>query len=94
MSLLKLPSSRHYWNTSIGQEFVRSTMTCNRWEAIKRFLHFNNNATIRSPGETGFDKLFKIRPLLSKIREQFCLYPKKNFWQLMSKLYPQSAGIT
>lgn len=88
MSLLKLPSSRHYWNTSIGQEFVRSTMTCNRWEAIKRFLHFNNNATIRSPGETGFDKLFKIRPLLSKIREQLLLIPKEEFLAVDEQIIP------
>ncbi|XP_050328491.1 piggyBac transposable element-derived protein 4-like [Bactrocera neohumeralis] len=77
MSLMKLPSSRHYWDTTVGQEFVRTIMTCNRWENIKRFLHFNNNEDMKSPGEDGFDKLFKVRPLLNKIREKVLLIPKE-----------------
>ncbi|XP_049304617.1 piggyBac transposable element-derived protein 1-like [Bactrocera dorsalis] len=77
MSLMKLPSSRHYWDTTVGQEFVRTIMTCNRWENIKRFLHFNNNENMKSPGEDGFDKLFKVRPLLNKIRENILLIPKE-----------------
>ena len=63
MSLLKLPSSRHYWSTSVGQEFASNSMTCNRWDSIKLFLHFNNNEEMKSPGEAGFDKLLKVRPL-------------------------------
>lgn len=88
MSLLKLPSSRHYWNTFIGQEFVRSTMSCNRWESIKRFLHFNNNENLKPPGEPGFDKLFKIRPLLEKIRERLLLVPKEEHLVVDEQIIP------
>ncbi|XP_053945112.1 piggyBac transposable element-derived protein 4-like [Anastrepha ludens] len=88
MSLIKLPSSRHYWNTFIGQEFVRNAMTCNRWQNIKRFLHFNNNENIRSPGELGFDKLFKIRPLLDKIRARFLLVPKEEHLVVDEQIIP------
>ena len=68
MSLVQLPSSGLYWNTAVGQEFIRGTMSCNRWETIKRFLHFNNNENMKMPCEFGFEKLFKIRPHLNKIR--------------------------
>lgn len=77
MSLLKLPSSTLYCNKTIGQEFIYNTMTCNRWETIKRFLHFNNNEDMKLAGEAGFDKLFKIRPVLDKICNQLLLVPKE-----------------
>lgn len=59
-SLDQLPSSRLYWNTTVGQEFVRGTMTYNCQKTINRFcLHFNSNDDWKSPGEAGFDLLFK-----------------------------------
>lgn len=56
MSLVKLPSSRLYWNTNLGQEFIHGTMSCNRWETIKRFLHLNNNDEIKLPGSTRYSR--------------------------------------
>lgn len=43
MSILHLPSTRSYWNNSLDIPAVSQVMTCNRFEEIKRFLHFNNN---------------------------------------------------
>lgn len=43
MSILHLPSTRSYWNNSMEIPAISQTMTCNRFEEIKRFLHFNNN---------------------------------------------------
>lgn len=88
MSLLQLPSSRHYWNTSIGQDFVRDTMSCNRFETIKQFLHFNNNQNHKNPNDDGYDKLFKIRPLLTHIRDQLLLVPKEEHLAIDEQIIP------
>ena len=61
MSVYKLPATRMYWNKTTRIERIATVMTCNRWEAIKNHLHFNNNDNI--PPDN-IDKLFKIRPLL------------------------------
>ncbi|KAK2711497.1 hypothetical protein QYM36_012605 [Artemia franciscana] len=42
-----------------------------RFDQIKRFLHFNDNSKAKKPGEQGFDKLYKIRLVLGHIRSKF-----------------------
>lgn len=78
MSCVKLPSTRKYWSKEVGQSQVYEIMTCNKFESIKRFLHFNNNETFVPLGQDGHDKLFKIRPLLDMIRARLMLVPKKS----------------
>ena len=68
MSVYKLPATRMYWNKTTRIERIATVMTCNRWEAIKNHLHFNNNDNI--PPDN-IDKLFKIRPLLSSLLTKF-----------------------
>ena len=68
MSVYTLPATRMYWNKSTRFKRIATVMTCNRWEAIKNHLHFNNNDTI--PPDN-IDKLFKIRPLLSYLLTKF-----------------------
>ncbi|CAG9570868.1 unnamed protein product [Danaus chrysippus] len=59
MSCVKLPATRKYWSKEVGQTQVYEIMTCNRFESIKRFLHFNNNENFVPRGQDGHDKLFK-----------------------------------
>ncbi|XP_030297034.1 piggyBac transposable element-derived protein 3-like [Sparus aurata] len=67
MSIHVLPKPRLYWNTQTRVEMVARTMSLNRWENIKRNLHFadNNNQV------PGGDKLFKVRPLLNFLNDSF-----------------------
>lgn len=39
-----------------------------RFKALMRCLHLNDNSKAPSPGESGFDKLYKIRPFLSTVQ--------------------------
>lgn len=43
MSIMSLPKTRRYWSNSFGWPFIMNSMTVNRSEEIKRFIHFNNN---------------------------------------------------
>lgn len=88
MSLVKLPSARGYWSSEIGQSFVYETMTCNGWEDIKRHLYFTDNDKFIKRGLPGHDKLFKVRPLLSKIRDRLLLIPKEEFLAVDEQTVP------
>lgn len=88
MSCVKLPSTRLYWSKHVGQQQVYETMTCNRFDAIKKNLHFNNNENFKPRGTDGYDKLFKVRPLLDKIRERLLLVPKEEYLAVDEQIIP------
>lgn len=73
MSLIVLPSARRYWNARYKVNNVSEVMTVNRWEEIKRFIHFNDNTAAEPDG----DRLYKIRPLITQIRDCLNTIPKE-----------------
>jgi len=73
MSLIVLPSARRYWNAKYKVNHVSEVMTVNRWEEIKRFIHFNDNTAAEPDG----DRLHKIRPLITQIRDCLNTIPKE-----------------
>lgn len=88
MSCVKLPATRMYWSKNVGQSPVHELMTCNKFETVKRFLHFNNSENFKPRGTDGHDKLFKIRSLLEKIRERLLLVPKEEFLAVDEQIIP------
>lgn len=70
-SLVYLPSSRMYWSQNMGKHQVNSIMTCNNFDMMKRHLHFNND--FKPAGTQGHIQMFKIRPLIDKLRERLLL---------------------
>ena len=46
-------------------------MTINRFEEILSVLHANDNELLKKQGEPGYDRLHKVRPLLTMINAQF-----------------------
>ena len=85
MSVYKLSATRMYWNNTTRIERIATVMTCNRWEAIKNHIHFNNNDTI--PPDN-IDKLFKIRPLLSSLLTKFQRTPIDYHLSLDEQIVP------
>nr|CAH7744544.1 unnamed protein product [Callosobruchus chinensis] len=66
-------------------------MSCNRFEEIKRFLHFNNNENIIERGQPGYDRLFKIRPFLDQIKSRLLEVPKEEFLAVDEQIVPTKA---
>lgn len=62
MSLFGLPATSMFWNKATRVSKVADTMTLSRWEAIKKFLHINNNE-----GQEQDDPLYKIHPLVTHL---------------------------
>ncbi|PSN38182.1 hypothetical protein C0J52_15046 [Blattella germanica] len=88
MSIIQLPATRHYWNSYLGHPAVNEVMSCNRWEEIKRFIHFCDNSNSVPASSPNHDKLFKIRPLLDKLRERLLLVPKEEFLAVDEQIIP------
>ena len=64
---------RSYWNRSwpFNNENFSSLMSSRRFELILKFLHLNDSETQPQRGEPGFDKLYKVRPFLELLLQNF-----------------------
>ena len=71
MGLTKMPCSRMYWEKDTRYEQVADIMSRNRFLEILAHLHFVDNLTATEEQKKS-DKLWKIRPWLTKFREN-CL---------------------
>jgi hypothetical protein len=66
MSIFRLPNCRSYWSPEFRVDKIASVMTNNKFEELKRFIHFNDNTL---PDNS--DKLKKVRPLIDLLVRQF-----------------------
>ena len=68
MSLHTLPHPHHYWCSDplLHVSTIASTMSRNRFDKIKQYIHINNNEY-----DDHKDPLYKIKPLLQILNESF-----------------------
>ena len=82
MGLNNLPRIAMYWSTDpfIGNTGIQNVMTKNRFEELSQYLHFANSETEPQREDANYDRLFKIRPILSVVLEniQNAYEPSKN----------------
>ena len=66
----KVPSERSYWSNDedLGVSIVKNAMARNRFQMIKNYVHFTDNATAQEHTQ---DRGFKIRPLITMLQESF-----------------------
>ena len=69
MCIIQAPYYRYYWETATRYEPISNVMSRNRFESLKRFLHFNNNDNALPPNDEKRGRLFKIRPIFEKLRQ-------------------------
>ncbi|KAJ4432604.1 hypothetical protein ANN_21227, partial [Periplaneta americana] len=86
MSIIKLPATRLYWSRNFRVSIVAETMPCNRFETIKRNLHFCNNL---APGSnTAADPLYKVRSILDHIIKNCNVLPKCEKYSVDEQIIP------
>jgi len=64
------PSYRMYWENSSRFPAIADVMARNRFETLLRYAHYNNNEKMKERDHPDYDPLFKVRPLLDKLRNQ------------------------
>lgn len=70
MTYIKYPRIRQYWSEQSGlrMDLIADTMSVNRFEEIRRYLHFVDTSSIPQDNR---DKAIRIRPILNKLHETF-----------------------
>ncbi|KAJ8367446.1 hypothetical protein AAFF_G00317660 [Aldrovandia affinis] len=63
-------------------------MPLNRWEAIKKFLHFNDNNEQPGRQEESFDELYKIRPLITHLVSKLMTIPMSEKLSVDEQMVP------
>ena len=73
--IVKMPSYEKYWsnnkNLIYHHPIFGAVTTRNRFQLILRFLHFHDNENMLERGQPGYDRLYKIRPILDHLFEKF-----------------------
>lgn len=70
MSVYHYPNIRSYWG-KFGFSHIRETMPVNKFEKIRRILHFNDNSQHRPTDHAEHDKLHKLRPIIEHLNSRF-----------------------
>ena len=73
--VISAPYYRLYWELETRYELITSAMSRDRFESLKRLLHFNDNTKDKKRDDETGDRLFKIRPLFEMLRQN-CLSQK------------------
>ena len=81
MGVHRLPSFADYWSSDslLGVPGISIGMPIDRFKAILRCLHVNDNTTAVPRGEEGYDRLHKLRPLIERLRNTWrtCYNPPR-----------------
>ena len=75
MGLVQMPSLRSYWENELGFEPISSVLSRNRFLKLVTLLHFVDNNAITD--EEKKDRLWKLRPWLDAMRQNFLQIPPK-----------------
>lgn len=75
MSVYHYPSIRSYWSNKFGFSHIANCMPVNRFEKLRRFIHFNDNRQHLPTDHPKHDRLHKLRPVLDHLNERFSSVP-------------------
>lgn len=67
MSIKKLPSYHNYWSPvcDLHDHFISSLINVNRFGWLLGHIHLNDNSIQPKKDDLGYEKLYKICPLLT-----------------------------
>lgn len=68
MTAVRMPSYRMYWQTATRYDPIVKVMGRKRFDHLRTYIHMNDNTNVKQKGEPGYDPLFKVRPVLEKVR--------------------------
>ena len=73
MGIQKLPGLYDYWSTDevLHSFAIASRISRKRFLDLRRFLHFVDNDTVAARGEDGYDRLAKVRPVITAVKDSF-----------------------
>lgn len=88
MGIFPCPSYRMYWCEESRFSAVADVMSRNRFELLLRYMHFNDNSQALPRGDPGYDPLFKVRPLMDRLRIQMSLIEPEQRQSIDEQIVP------
>lgn len=67
--VIKVPSYRFYWTQHSRIEKIADVMSRNRFDKLRSYIHFVNNDNLLPRDDPNHDRLFKIRPFVTALKE-------------------------
>ena len=73
MGLYPKPAITDYWRKDpfVNYAPIADRISRDRFLQIHRYLHFSDNTLLPQLGESGYDRLGKVRPVMEKLQERF-----------------------
>ncbi|XP_031356899.1 piggyBac transposable element-derived protein 2-like [Photinus pyralis] len=66
-----MPSYRMYWANETRFSPIADVMSRNRFEKLRSCFHINDNSKIKTRDHPEYDKLFKVRPFIESLKQNF-----------------------
>ncbi|CAK1578837.1 unnamed protein product [Parnassius mnemosyne] len=71
MSVYHYPSTRSYWSNKFSFSPIKEAMPINKFEKMRKLLHFNNNDDHLPVDHVQHDRLHNLRPIITHLNEKF-----------------------
>lgn len=75
MSIVRMPNVKMYWSDNISFAPIQDIMSSKRFQLLRQLLHFNDNSQMLPYDQVDSDHLYKIRPLIEALNQNFKKVP-------------------
>ena len=88
MTCASFPDSRLHWSKVYHNDNVADVMSRDRWEEIKRNIHFNDNSLQLTRDDENFERMFEIRPFVEHLQKKVQRIPKSEYLCVDEQIVP------
>lgn len=88
MGIVKMPSFHMYWSNECRYPPVADTMSRNKFFQLLTYFHIANNQEMPAPESPNYDKVFKVRPLLTSLKTNLQSIPPEEYHSVDEQIIP------
>ncbi|XP_049799909.1 piggyBac transposable element-derived protein 3-like [Schistocerca nitens] len=77
-----------YWTEATRFFPIADSMPRNRFDKLRNYLHVNDNTKMKQREHPDYDKLFKVRPFVDKIKQGFSIIEPEEYHSVDELIIP------
>ncbi|XP_049794505.1 piggyBac transposable element-derived protein 2-like [Schistocerca nitens] len=86
--VVKMPSYRMYWAEATRFSPIADSMPRNRFDKLRNYLHVNDNTKMKQREDPDYDRLFKVRRFVDKIKQGFSIIEPEEYHSVDELIIP------
>ncbi|XP_049792477.1 piggyBac transposable element-derived protein 3-like [Schistocerca nitens] len=86
--VVKMPSYRLYSAEATRFSPIYDSMPRNRFDKLRNYLHVNDNTKMKQREDPDYNKLFKVRPFVDKIKQGFSVIEAEEYHSVDELIIP------